>query len=174
MASIEKGGAHGNPRGSKSHNRSSGNPPLGEERGGRPACVKGTGNKGDIGMLRLDFPGYSGGKSLQPISWDDWFKKFDERGLALLHQEKTARGQQSNFNKLVSRQTAQRTTGSRSAKRRPEKIAQTARRSEPAAQRRGPSRVTKKAARRTATGKASRKAGRTTARKGTTTHRRAA
>jgi ferritin-like metal-binding protein YciE len=77
-----------------------------EERGGTPSCVRGTGNRGDIGMLRLDFPGYTGGKSLQPISWDDWFEKFDERGLALLVQDRTSRGQKSNFNKLVSRETA--------------------------------------------------------------------
>jgi len=77
-----------------------------EERGGTPSCVRGTGNRGDIGMLRLDFPGYSGGDSLQEISWDDWFEKFDERGLALLVQERTSRGQKSNFNKLVSRETA--------------------------------------------------------------------
>jgi hypothetical protein len=57
-------------------------------------------------MIRLDFPGYSGGDSLQEISWDDWFEKFDERGLALLVQDKTARGQKSNFNKLVNRETA--------------------------------------------------------------------
>ena len=55
-------------------------------------------------MLRLDFPGYSGEQSLQPISWDDWFEKFDERGLALIVQDKTAGSQKSNFNKLISRQ----------------------------------------------------------------------
>src|SRR5205085_11792509 len=75
-----------------------------EERGGTPSCVRGTGDQGDIGMLRLDFPGYSGGDSLQPISWDDWFEKFDDRGLALIVQDKTAGGQKSNFNKLVSRE----------------------------------------------------------------------
>jgi len=77
-----------------------------EERGGTPACVRGTGDRGDIGMLRLDFPGYTGEQSLQPISWDDWFEKFDERGLALIVQDKTARGQKSNFNKLISREGA--------------------------------------------------------------------
>ena len=77
-----------------------------EERGGTPACVRGTGGKGDIGMLRIDFPGYSGGDSLEPISWEDWFEKFDERNLALIVQEKTARGQKSSFNKLVSRESA--------------------------------------------------------------------
>jgi ferritin-like metal-binding protein YciE len=74
-----------------------------EERGAEPACVKGTGGKGDIGMLRLDFPGYSGADSLEHISWDDFFEKFDERGLALLHQDETTAGEKSNFNKLVSR-----------------------------------------------------------------------
>ena len=74
-----------------------------EERGAKPACVRGTGNKGDVGMLRLDFPGYSGEDKLEPISWDDWFDKFDERKLALVYQEETAEGERSNLNKLVSR-----------------------------------------------------------------------
>ncbi len=78
-----------------------------EERGGQPACVKGTGGHGDIGMLRIDFPGYSGEESLQHIGWDDWFDKFDERKLALLYQEQTAGGAQSNFNKIISRETAE-------------------------------------------------------------------
>ena len=83
-----------------------------EERGGRPSCVRNTGGGGDIGILRLDFPGYSGEGSLEEISWDDWFDKFDERGLALLFQETTARGQRSNFNKLVSRETAMQSQSS--------------------------------------------------------------
>jgi ferritin-like metal-binding protein YciE len=80
-----------------------------EERGGKPACVQGTGGKGDIGMLRLEFPGKPNAKDskLQPISWDDFFEKFDERGLAMVFQDKTARGQKSNFNKLVSREETQ-------------------------------------------------------------------
>lgn len=75
-----------------------------EERKAQPACVKGTGDKGDTGMIRLDFPGYSGAESLESISWDDWFEKFDERNLSLLVQDKTSGGQKSNFNKLVSRE----------------------------------------------------------------------
>lgn len=78
-----------------------------EERGAKPACVRGTGKKGDTGMIRLDFPGYSGSDSLQEISWEEWFEKFDEQGLALLHQGTTASGEQSNFNKLVGRDTAE-------------------------------------------------------------------
>jgi len=58
-------------------------------------------------MIRLDFPGYSGADSLEEIGWDDWFQKFDEQGRALLYQDTTARGQKSNFNKLVARETAE-------------------------------------------------------------------
>lgn len=79
-----------------------------EARGGKPACVKGTGGKGDPGILRIDFPGYSGGETLQPITWDEWFRQFDENNLAFLIQERTSEGETSTFNKLVSRDTAER------------------------------------------------------------------
>jgi len=82
-----------------------------EERGAHPSCVRGTGKKDDIGVLRLDFPGYTGEDKLQEIGWDEFFEKFDERGLSLLVQDTTARGQKSNFNKLVSRETAQAARG---------------------------------------------------------------
>jgi hypothetical protein len=77
-----------------------------EDRGGKPSCVRGTGGESDVGMIRIDFPGYSGEGSLEEISWDEWFDKFDERNLALLVQDETAAGETSNFNKLVSRGTA--------------------------------------------------------------------
>jgi two-component system, chemotaxis family, protein-glutamate methylesterase/glutaminase len=85
-----------------------------EERGGQPACVRGTGGKGDIGMLRLEFPDQPGAndEKLEPIEWDEFFEKFDERNLALLVQETTASGETSNFNKLVSRETAAAATNS--------------------------------------------------------------
>ena len=50
--------------------------------------------------------GYSGADSLQEITWEEFFEKFDEQGLALLVQDKTARGQKSNFNKIIARETA--------------------------------------------------------------------
>ncbi|WP_437613108.1 hypothetical protein WMF20_11155 [Sorangium sp. So ce834] len=74
-----------------------------ESRGGRPATVKSTEKKGEPGILRIDFPGYSGEGSLEEISWDDFFAKFEESNLAFVYQEKTADGQTSNFSKLVSR-----------------------------------------------------------------------
>ena len=84
-----------------------------EERGATPACVRGTGDSNDTGMIRLDFPGYSGAGSLEEISWDDWFEKFDESNLALIVQDETASGDTSNFNKLVSRDTAETGRSSR-------------------------------------------------------------
>ncbi len=78
-----------------------------EQRGGKPACVRGTGGKGDIGMLRIDFPGYSGQQSLEHISWEDFFEKFDENDLAMVFQDETAGGEKSNFVKLVKRGTAE-------------------------------------------------------------------
>ena len=73
-----------------------------EERGGAPACVRGTGDKNDTGVQRIDFPTGDEPK-LQQISWDEWFEKFDENDLALVYQEHTAAGEVSRFNKIVSR-----------------------------------------------------------------------
>lgn len=78
-----------------------------EERGGSPAEVAATRRgKDDTGIVRIDFPGYSGAGKLRPISWDDWFEKFDASNLALVYQDETAEGQRSNFNKLVAREPA--------------------------------------------------------------------
>ena len=74
-----------------------------EERGGHPATVKQTASQDDPGLLRIDFPGYSGEEELEPISWDDFFEKFEEKKLAFLHQDQTDDGQTSRFNKLVER-----------------------------------------------------------------------
>lgn len=75
-----------------------------EDRKGHPAKVKGTGGKEDIGMIRLDFPGYSGEGSLEEISWDQFFEEFEKRKLALLYEEKTSKGDISRFNKIISRE----------------------------------------------------------------------
>jgi hypothetical protein len=77
-----------------------------EERRAKPTCVKGTGSGDNVGMIRLDFPGFTGADSLQPISWEEWFDQFEANNLALLVQDETASGEQSNFNKLVKRETA--------------------------------------------------------------------
>ena len=78
-----------------------------EARGGQPSTVKRTEHGDEAGVLRIDFPGYSGAGSLEHISWDEFFQKFDEKNLAFLYQEHTSSGEESRFFKLVSRDTAE-------------------------------------------------------------------
>jgi len=70
-----------------------------EERGGRPATVPGTEHGGRPGVLRIVFAN-EGNDRLQEISWDDWFRTFDERQLVFLFQETTRDGHPSNFSRL--------------------------------------------------------------------------
>src|SRR5690242_9398569 len=89
-----------------------------EERGGWPAEVASTEREGEAGILRIDFPGYTGEGSLKRISWDSWFEKFDRAKLAFVYQETTSGGERSNFNKLVGRETAEaRAEGERTSRR---------------------------------------------------------
>ena len=68
-----------------------------EERGGVPARVKGT------GVLRIDYPGFSGEDTLEPISWEQFFEAFEENKLAFLYQGETKSGKESRFSKLIDR-----------------------------------------------------------------------
>jgi hypothetical protein len=77
-----------------------------EARDGKPATVKSTASKDNAGLLRIDFPGYKGEGTLEEITWDEFFKKFDEKNLAFLYQDKTSSGEESRFFKFVSRETA--------------------------------------------------------------------
>jgi len=74
-----------------------------ESRGGFPATVKSTKEDGEPGVLRIDFPGYSGEDSLERIEWDAFFDKFEESDLAFLYQEELKSGDESRFFKFVSR-----------------------------------------------------------------------
>ncbi len=72
-----------------------------EQRGGKPARVKGTEDKSGEGILRFDFA--EPDEKLEKISWDEFFRTFDDRELAFLHQDKTADGKTSRFFKFVRR-----------------------------------------------------------------------
>ena len=52
-------------------------------------------------VLRIDFGEPE--ESLEEISWDEFFKIFDENNLAFLYQDKTSDGKPSRFNKFVER-----------------------------------------------------------------------
>ena len=74
-----------------------------DERGGHPARVKGTNKGKTAGVLRIDYPGYSGKDSLEEITWDEFFDGFEKNELAFLYQEETKDGELSRFSKLVDR-----------------------------------------------------------------------
>jgi hypothetical protein len=57
------------------------------------------------GLLRIDFPSGSD-PPLEPISWDAFFKKFDEAGLEMIYQDQKESGGKSYFCKFVNRETA--------------------------------------------------------------------
>ncbi len=88
-----------------------------EERGARPSVVRTTRDAENSGIIRLDFPGYSGADSLEEIAWDEWFEDFDHRNLALIVQDQTANGALSNFNKLVSRESIEDYSGETSERK---------------------------------------------------------
>jgi hypothetical protein len=80
-----------------------------EARGGRPAAVRSTYSKEDPGIIRIEFPDAPNARdeNLIEISWDEFFKKFDEANLALVYEEETASGEPSYFYKIVGRETAE-------------------------------------------------------------------
>lgn len=78
-----------------------------EERGGHPARVKDTDAKNSFGVLVIDYPGYSGTRTLEPISWQEFFQGFEENDLAFLYQDETKDGEKSRFSKLVNRNSSE-------------------------------------------------------------------
>jgi hypothetical protein len=77
-----------------------------EERGGHPARVKGTEKGKTAGVLRIDYPGFSGDDRLEEITWEEFFDGFEENELAFIYQDKTSDGEISRFSKLVDRNAA--------------------------------------------------------------------
>ncbi len=69
-----------------------------EARDGHPAVIR---TKGKGGVLRIDFGEPE--DNLEEISWDEFFKIFDENKLNFLYQDKTQDGGTSRFNKFVNK-----------------------------------------------------------------------
>jgi hypothetical protein len=74
-----------------------------EARNGVPATVASTGDDDEPGILRILFQEQDSGDSLEKISWDEFFEKFEEERLAFLYQDKTKQGKTSRFFKFVNR-----------------------------------------------------------------------
>jgi len=70
-----------------------------EAHGGKPAAVDSTHIKNDAGIIRVMFPDApnSEHEKLVQISWDEFFKEFDKRKLALVYDP------DSMFSKIVGR-----------------------------------------------------------------------
>jgi hypothetical protein len=96
-----------------------------EARGGRPSHVAASGGGDDPGILRIDYPGFSGEDTLEEIDWDSFFQAFDENNLAFLHQD----GPKSRFSKFVARENARATKRAPSKKRGSTKKASTSKKS---------------------------------------------
>jgi hypothetical protein len=77
-----------------------------EKEHGKPAAVKSTHKAGDvgIGIVRIMFPERreSEHEHLTEISWDEFFRQFEQSKLALLYEE------DSLFSKIVGRDTVER------------------------------------------------------------------
>jgi hypothetical protein len=76
-----------------------------EQRGGHPAVVKVTENKAQPGgLLRIDYdePGGNDDTRLHRISWDEFFKSFDENDIAFLYDPEG----DSRFSKFVAKEPA--------------------------------------------------------------------
>lgn len=151
-----------------------------EKNGGYPARVKATGRgKNDPGILRVDYPGFSGQDTLVKMDWDQWFEAFDDNGLAFVYQPST------RFSKLVARSgsrsstpaktgtarrtarrsaTAGRRTGAKkSTAKRPARAGSTSKRGRPTAKTRGASRPARRTSKRPSKGGSSRSTSRSRA-----------
>ncbi|MFG1831031.1 hypothetical protein ACGFIC_14690 [Micromonospora chersina] len=66
-------------------------------RNAKPATIAGTERGDRPGVLTFNIPGYRESSRIREVSWDDWFRTFDSRGLNLIYQEQMRDGRQSNF-----------------------------------------------------------------------------
>ncbi len=82
-----------------------------ESKGGWPARVKAPNAAAIPGFFASISRADSGAETLKKMSWDDWFRWFDKKKLAFLHQPTT------RFSKLIARETAAARAGIRATPR---------------------------------------------------------
>ena len=74
-----------------------------EQRGGVPAGVAATETPSENeGVIKIVFTD-SAHEDLLPITWDEFFTKFDQSHLAFLYQESSSGGELSRFFKFINR-----------------------------------------------------------------------
>ncbi len=75
-----------------------------EKQGGKPAAVDRTHRGEDVGIIRVMFPKapHSEHDHLVEITWDEFFREFEERKLALLYDP------DGMFSKIIGRDTVEK------------------------------------------------------------------
>lgn len=75
-----------------------------ERHKGKPAAVSRTHEGDDVGIVRIMFPDAPNSQhdALTEIGWDEFFREFEDRRLALIYEE------DGLFNKLVGRDAAEK------------------------------------------------------------------
>ena len=71
-----------------------------EERGGRPLALVST-RSGGTGTLRIDFGDME--QDTEQISWEDFFRLFEQSDLAFIYEERTGDGETSLTYTFVAR-----------------------------------------------------------------------
>jgi hypothetical protein len=56
-----------------------------KQEAGNPRESKGQTENGGSGILRADYPGYSGEETVEQITWQEFFRGFEENPLAFLY-----------------------------------------------------------------------------------------
>lgn len=76
-----------------------------ERRGGRPATARASGGDG-AGVLSIVFSGVAGAArpgGVDVISWDEWFERFDEAGLAFSYEKQRDDGSDGVSCRIIRR-----------------------------------------------------------------------
>jgi len=86
-----------------------------QDRGGRPAAVQPRPGRDHTVSVHINFPGHpahaviaqgwsASGASIAPLTWEEFFERFERDHLAFLYQERASTGMPSRLFRIVSRQ----------------------------------------------------------------------
>ncbi len=75
-----------------------------QERGGYPAAVRGSGQgpAGEAGVLQIGFEDEPN-EDLEPISWEEFFEKFEEKALQMRYRAEPGDGDIDRFHAFDNR-----------------------------------------------------------------------
>ena len=74
-----------------------------EKRGGQPASVKNNNLRSEEDILKIHFPFTGADETVEKITWEEFFEKFEEQALSFTYQETTKDGNPSLYCRLQER-----------------------------------------------------------------------